>query len=195
MRAAGPLLLFCLCLAFSTMCAGKYPLKLSTWSKTEMFFGLSVQRDLGNGTIEESLITYSEFQHFVDDYVTPVFPDGLTYLNASGQWLSSTGVLVTEPSIYMIVYYEDSSVNEESIQQIVQTYMSIYHPEAVLYSFIPARVCTTPNFFLSSEETYRSPYTGVALTLAIVNSIAIICAITLTVYYYRTLRKQYRQLQ
>lgn len=196
MKCTHPTLLFGIFFFIIISCSvAEFPLKTSTWTKTELFFGLSIQNDLGNGTISTSVISYDEFEQFVEEYVTPVFPDGLTYLNSSGQWLSSSGVLVTEPSIYMIVYYEDSSVNEESIQQIVQNYMEIYNQEAVLYSFIAAIVCTTPNYCLSSENTYHSPYTLVAFLLSIFNSVLfIILFIIVGIFFYRKKGKENHSL-
>jgi len=51
------------------------------WRESTLFFGLS--RQTSNGTGDEQ-ISDAEFDDFVARIVTPLFPDGLTILDAHG---------------------------------------------------------------------------------------------------------------
>ena len=177
---------FFLFLLFSFACCF-HSLSVSNWAKGELFFGLSIQTEV-NGTLQDGVISYEEFDSFIDEYITPVFPDGLTYLNASGQWLSQSGNLVVEPSIYMIIYYENNADNEENIQQIVQSYMDLYQQEAVLYTSMVSTVCTTPQDCLSEQQTYHSTLSILALCLALFNTFLIILVVFVL---YRSKKKRY----
>src|SRR5687768_10726777 len=57
--------------------------------RTELFFGLS--RPGGR-------ITERQFDRFVDDEVTPRFPDGLTLVSGDGQFRLADGEIVEERS-------------------------------------------------------------------------------------------------
>ena len=85
----------------------------STWVKTELYFGLSYVNSTTGDTEEVTieglffhlqkkeillcglqtsgasiLHSFSEFNQFVSDVVTPLYPDGLTLLPGKGQWQS-----------------------------------------------------------------------------------------------------------
>jgi hypothetical protein len=51
------------------------------WRESTLFFGLSRQDANGTGGQE---ISDADFYRFVSDVVTPLFPDGLTVLDAHG---------------------------------------------------------------------------------------------------------------
>ncbi len=65
--------------------------------RTELYFGLNRK---GSSEVSEE-----EFQRFIDDFVTPRFPDGLTILDARGQWRESDSTLTRERSKVLIVIY------------------------------------------------------------------------------------------
>nr|WP_277756419.1 DUF3574 domain-containing protein [Rosenbergiella nectarea] len=43
-------------------------------------------------------ISTQQWQHFVDQVITPVFPQGLSIVEARGQWLGNNGERVSENS-------------------------------------------------------------------------------------------------
>jgi hypothetical protein len=106
----------------STICQTKYKGKF--FDRTELFFGLSKS--------DGSFITESEFQHFLDREVTPVFPDGLTLLTGTGQFKNDRGTLSKEKSKLLILFYSDSPERNVAIEQIRQRYRDRFQQESVL---------------------------------------------------------------
>ena len=54
------------------------------------------------------MISQENWQNFVDTAVTPRFPDGLTILEAYGQWQPPSGDLIRESSRVLVVGVPDS---------------------------------------------------------------------------------------
>lgn len=48
-------------------------------------------------------VSDAEFRKFVDDELTPRFPDGLTILNGGGQWGGSENQLIREASKVVVI--------------------------------------------------------------------------------------------
>lgn len=94
------------------------------WSRTELYFGLS-RADGPN-------VSEAEFQAFVDEVVTPRFPDGLTLLSGAGQFRGSSGAVVKEPSKLLILFYPWSNARNRSIERIRTLYKQAFQQEAVL---------------------------------------------------------------
>ncbi|MET9463480.1 DUF3574 domain-containing protein [Streptomyces sp. NPDC006544] len=46
-----------------------------------------------------------EFMHFLDQEITPAFPEGLTVQDGHGQWRGSNGAVVHEVSYEVILLY------------------------------------------------------------------------------------------
>ena len=96
--------------------------------RTELFFG-SAKPD---GTA----VTPEEFQQFLDECVTPRFPDGLTLLTGLGQFRGSNGVIVQERSMVLILLYPLQARRESSIliDELRDAYKRIFLQESVLRS-------------------------------------------------------------
>ena len=94
------------------------------WSRTELYFGLS-RADGPN-------VTEAEFQAFVDEVVTPRFPDGLTLLSGAGQFRGSSGAVVKEPSKLLILFYPWNNARNRAIERIRTLYKQAFQQEAVL---------------------------------------------------------------
>lgn len=92
--------------------------------RTELFFGLS--RSKGPD------ITEAEFQNFIDNKVTPRFPDGLTVLDGKGQFRDSAGAIISEGSKLLILLYPFSAVRNEAVEQIRADYKTAFQQESVL---------------------------------------------------------------
>ena len=112
--------LFTALLVFVIGCSGSEP-----WARTELYFGM----DRADSTV----ISEREWAQFVAQQITNRFPDGLTVVNAQGQWRSRiTNEIVLEPSRIVIFYYPPSPATEASIDSIRTIYRSLFHQEAVL---------------------------------------------------------------
>jgi hypothetical protein len=102
------------------------------WTKTELYFGLSKP---GGGTVSAA-----EWQNFLDREITPHFPDGLTVLDADGQWNNNAGKLVREKSKVVVLFHPGTAANQQALQQICDKYKQLFQQEAVLRATTPASV-------------------------------------------------------
>lgn len=95
------------------------------WRRTELYFGS--QKPDG------AAVTEAEFEEFVDEIVTPRFPDGLTLLTGYGQFRNSANVIVEEQSFVMILLYpRDDKAAGAEIEEIRTAYKDAFAQESVL---------------------------------------------------------------
>mmetsp|Transcript_36991 Transcript_36991/g.58191 ORF Transcript_36991/g.58191 Transcript_36991/m.58191 type:complete len:199 (+) Transcript_36991:458-1054(+) len=163
----------------------------SNWVKTELYFGLSYINSTNN---ETEYISMDEFEEFVANVCTPLFPSGLTLIPAQGQWQSLvTGIIGKEPSVLMIVYHEDSESENDAIQQIVTEYMEQFSQEAVLYANIQAEACITAYECLSGENSFpTATISQIALALSCVTFVMLFCFMLLVSYKLRKMEFAHR---
>jgi hypothetical protein len=95
------------------------------FARTELFFGTAKP----DGTVTEE-----EFRIFLDQEVTPRFPDGLTVVSGDGQFRGADGAIVKEDSFVLILLHPVENWRESSkrIEQIRQLYMTQFQQESVL---------------------------------------------------------------
>ena len=98
-----------------------------------LYFGTS--RPLG-------AVTDDEWTRFLEDVVTPRFPQGLTASGASGQWRSTEGSIVREPAHVLQLVHPDDMADERSVTDIVASYKARFQQEAVLR----VRACACVSF-------------------------------------------------
>jgi hypothetical protein len=79
-------------------------------------------------------VTDEEFLAFVDEEITPRFPDGLTLLKGDGQFRGEDGVIIKEDSFMLILLYPVETFKESSrrIDTIRQLYKDQFQQESVL---------------------------------------------------------------
>ena len=77
-------------------------------------------------------VSSEEWRGFVDEVVTPRFPDGLTAWPASGQWKSADGTAVREASWVISVVHGPDARSETALAEIVDAYKTRFHQESVL---------------------------------------------------------------
>ena len=92
--------------------------------KTELYFGLS-KPNVG-------MVSEAEWTAFLDREITPRFRDGLTVLNADGQWLGQDGKVLKEKSKLVILIHEDQAEKGRAIEEIIARYKEVFHQESVL---------------------------------------------------------------
>jgi hypothetical protein len=73
----------------------------------------------------------AEWQSFLDTVVTPRFPDGLTILNAQGQWRGEGG-LAKELSRILVIWIDRSPSRDADIEAIRSAYKERFDQESVL---------------------------------------------------------------
>ena len=98
-----------------------------------LFFGL--------GTAE-GRVSHSEWERFLSDVVTPRFPDGLTVVEANGQWRAAgeQGVTV-ERSRVVEIAHDDSSEVDRRLGEIVAIYKQRHRQRSVMLTRARMEVC------------------------------------------------------
>jgi hypothetical protein len=93
----------------------------------EMMFG----RNIG----DRPGVSDAAFARFLADSVTPRFPDGLTVIDARGQWKdAASGRLVREPSKLVLLTFRDDAANRAALEAIAADYKRAFAQQAVLTS-------------------------------------------------------------
>lgn len=95
-----------------------------TLIKEELYFGLSKP---GGKTVSEV-----EWQQFLNRVITPRFKDGLTVMDANGQYLNNSGKLIKERTKLVVVVYESNSTKNQMVQETISSYKKTFQQEAVL---------------------------------------------------------------
>jgi hypothetical protein len=88
-----------------------------TMIRTELYFGP---------------VPIGQWNQFLAQVVTPLFPDGLTWSDVQGQWRAPDGNIRKLPSRILIILYPDSRKNDRAIEQVRQQFKSRFHQLSVL---------------------------------------------------------------
>ena len=96
----------------------------SILTKDELYFGMSKP--------EGKIVSEAEWQRFLNCVITPRFKEGLTVLNAYGQYLNRSGQLAQEQTKIVILLYENSSDKNKTIEEIIFLYKQTFQQESVL---------------------------------------------------------------
>jgi hypothetical protein len=107
------------------------------WVRTELFFGTAKP--------DGSAVSETEWRAFLDTEITSRFPDGLTVLNANGQWQGEGDEIVQERSKLVVLLYPRSAVDESNaeIEAIRTAYEDQFQQESVLRADDDRPVCTS----------------------------------------------------
>jgi hypothetical protein len=92
--------------------------------EVDLFFGRDIS---GVGEVSEQ-----QFASFVDEEITPRFPEGLTVFDTEGQFQDSRGAIAEESSKVVTLIFEDTQINETAINEIVSEYIEQFQQESVL---------------------------------------------------------------
>jgi len=88
-----------------------------------LYFGAATP----NGTVPPA-----EWSRYLEEWVTPRFPDGLTVWQASGQWRGADGTIVAEPSRVLNLIHAGAEEDERKVAEISSEYKRRFQQEAVL---------------------------------------------------------------
>lgn len=122
-----------LCSACGSLPRSACPAGAQALVEDELFFGLSTP---SGGTIAEE-----QWQAFLRDEVTPRFPQGLSVVDAAGQWRGNDGSIVREHSRVLTLAHPDDAGSEAAIRAIVEAYKTRFEQEAVMR--LKQRACAT----------------------------------------------------
>lgn len=82
-------------------------------------------------------VSLQDWQSFLAEVITPLFPEGLTAWAAAGQWRNSAGELLKEESYVLHLVHGDEPKYDAAVHEIVDVYKSRFHQEAVLRARTP----------------------------------------------------------
>ncbi|HEY8334916.1 MAG TPA: DUF3574 domain-containing protein [Tardiphaga sp.] len=74
------------------------------------------------------------FAEFLAAEVTPRFPDGLTVIDARGQWRDGAGALLREPAKVVLVVFADDAQKRADLIAIADAYKRKFRQQSVLTS-------------------------------------------------------------
>jgi len=95
------------------------------FARTELFFGRAKP--------DGPMVTDEEFHSFLDEIITPRFPNGLTALSGTGQFRGSSGMVMREGSVFVILLYPaDDKGSSTRIEEIREAYRKTFQQESVL---------------------------------------------------------------
>ena len=93
----------------------------------ELVFGRKIGDRLG--------VSEAAFAAFLAREVTPRFPDGLTVVDARGQWRDTDrGAIVREPSKLVLLTFRDDAAKRENLSAIAEAYKRQFRQQSVLMS-------------------------------------------------------------
>ena len=99
----------------------------------EMVFGRNIGDSLG--------VSEADWNRFLDEEVTPRFPDGLTVMSANGQWRDTErGNVVQEPSKVLVLVLGDEAKDKPRVAEIATAYKQRFNQQGVLTMLRPACV-------------------------------------------------------
>ncbi|MDP1545262.1 MAG: DUF3574 domain-containing protein [Anaerolineales bacterium] len=119
--------------AFSLIaCTSGAPINFNADMVERLYFGRSI-RDGGT-------VTDSSWATFMQQSITPRFPNGFTVWEAEGQWQGSEKAIVREQTFVVEIIHPADSVDVgTAIKQIIDEYKRRYRQESVLHVITPAK--------------------------------------------------------
>ena len=106
------------------------------WMKTEIFFG--------SGLPGGKQISQSSWTDFLDNVLTPHFPQGLTVYDAYGQMQHADGRIEKQSTRVVVILHPKDSATEQKIQKVVTAYREKFRSAQVVHLSAPL---TTAQFF------------------------------------------------
>ncbi|MFG2336980.1 DUF3574 domain-containing protein [Streptomyces yangpuensis] len=96
------------------------------YRETRLYFG--TERTDGGDPVAER-----EFMRFLDQEITPAFPEGLTLHDGYGQWRGENGRIVRETSYEVVLLYPEKDADDRNvrIERIRDAYESRYQQDSV----------------------------------------------------------------
>ena len=100
--------------------------------RTELYFG----RDMpGKGEVSDV-----EFEGFLAEVITRELPEGLTLLDAYGQYEDAGGAIIKQATKVMLVFHEGTGQESSAIDRVVSDYRERFGGAKVMRSTAQADV-------------------------------------------------------
>jgi hypothetical protein len=127
MRRLLPLLTLSLALGATAALASPLPAcpgGLHRAVTAELYFGRDIR---GAGEVSDA-----DWTQFVDDEVTPLFPDGLSVSDVYGQWRSPQGQFEREQTKALFLVLTGTSAERQSLDLVRDAYKQRFHQNSVM---------------------------------------------------------------
>ncbi len=100
--------------------------KAENYYRTELYLGMSIPGG--------AIVSDADWETFLNDVVTRLFPDGFTVLAGRGQYRETSGTIAKEPSHVLVFLYRKSDRRAASakIERIRAEYKKRFAQESVL---------------------------------------------------------------
>jgi hypothetical protein len=131
-RAAGALVLALLLGGCTLLEPPRCPPGQERLRTAQLFFG----RDVAG----KPMVSEAEFRKFVDEVLTPRFPDGLTILDGGGQWKGAQNRLIRESAKVVIIVLPKGPDANERLNVVRAAYKQRFNQDSVLQVTQPACV-------------------------------------------------------
>ena len=92
-------------------------------------FGLSIH--------DTGMVSDAAWQAFVDEVVTPRFPEGFAWFRTEGQWRYANGKIVKEPGRIIEIIHVPDAASEAKVEEIAKIFVKKFDQEAVGRQIIP----------------------------------------------------------
>jgi Protein of unknown function (DUF3574) len=90
----------------------------------ELTFGRSIEGRLA--------VSETQWVQFVDDEITPRFPDGLTVFDAAGQWWDkASNKIIREPSKIVLIVLPGNAEDLARLNEIAEAYKRSFRQQSV----------------------------------------------------------------
>ncbi|NJL18473.1 MAG: DUF3574 domain-containing protein [Nitrospira sp.] len=74
-------------------------------------------------------VSPQDWAHFLNEIVTPRFPNGFSTWHASGQWRSASGDIIRESSYVLSLLHSEDVDQEQAIRELINSYKTRFHQE------------------------------------------------------------------
>jgi hypothetical protein len=92
----------------------------------------------GRNRPEGGVVSDAEWRGYLDSVVTPRFPDGLTVVEAHGQWRGRGGAVEREQAEVLTLFHPDDAVSRRAVDELAAEYKRRFGQEAVLRERVTA---------------------------------------------------------
>jgi hypothetical protein len=94
----------------------------------------------GRNRPDGGVVSDAEWLGYLDSVVTPRFPEGLTVVDAHGQWRGRGGAVEREQAEVLTLFHPDDVVSRRAVDELAAEYKRRFGQEAVLRERVTA--CT-----------------------------------------------------
>lgn len=107
------------------------PPGLEATTTAELFFGRNIGATFG--------VSEADWARFLDEEITPRFPNGLSVSDVAGQWKAGDGTIVREPSKAVMIVLSGGEGEASRLDAIRDAYKARFRQDAVM--LVQRRAC------------------------------------------------------